>query len=111
MKRNVLLSAGLLGLWLAQQHGPADWTGKARAWRFVRDAATARTSRRMRALEVKNTAEKWAHTMGFAGNYGSDSSTTTAQRWEVRGQSELQVHRARLLVRRGPLRGRPLQRL
>jgi putative salt-induced outer membrane protein len=26
--------------------------------------------------------------MGFAGNYGSDSSVTTAQRWEVRGQSD-----------------------
>ena len=40
------------------------------------------------ALEVKLTRDKWAHTMGFAGNYGSDGEETTAERWELRGQSD-----------------------
>jgi len=40
------------------------------------------------ALEVKNTHDKWTHTLGLAGNYGSDGSTTNAERWEVRGQSD-----------------------
>ena len=39
------------------------------------------------AFELGVTAGKWAHTLGLAGNYGSDSSVTTAQRWEFRGQS------------------------
>jgi putative salt-induced outer membrane protein len=39
------------------------------------------------ALEVGLTSGKWAHTLGLAGNYGSDNDVTTAQRWEVRGQS------------------------
>jgi len=37
---------------------------------------------------VKNTLEKWTHTLGFAGNYGNDGTDTTAQRWELRGQSD-----------------------
>ena len=39
------------------------------------------------ALELGLTSGKWAHTLGLAGNYGSDNDVTTAQRWEVRGQS------------------------
>ncbi len=39
------------------------------------------------AFELGVTAGKWAHTLGLAGNYGSDSVGTTAQRWEFRGQS------------------------
>jgi putative salt-induced outer membrane protein len=39
------------------------------------------------ALEVGVKSGKWAHTVGLAGNYGSDSVGTTAQRWEARGQS------------------------
>lgn len=39
------------------------------------------------ALEVGVKSGKWAHIVGLAGNYGSDSVGTTAQRWEARGQS------------------------
>jgi putative salt-induced outer membrane protein len=39
------------------------------------------------ALELGLTSGKWAHTLGLAGNFGSDNGSTTAQRWEVRGQS------------------------
>jgi len=40
------------------------------------------------ALGFTGTYDQWTHTLGFAGNYGSDSGTTTAQRWEVRGQTQ-----------------------
>ena len=40
------------------------------------------------ALEVKNTLDRWVHTLGLAGNYGSDGTVTTAERWEVRAQSD-----------------------
>lgn len=40
------------------------------------------------AVEVRNTREKWAHSLALAGNYGSDGTLTTAQRWEARGQSD-----------------------
>jgi len=39
------------------------------------------------ALEVTYTRDKWEHVAGFAGNYGNDGADSTAQRWEVRGQS------------------------
>lgn len=42
------------------------------------------------ALEVKNTRGDWTHTLGFAGNYGNDGELTTAQRWELRGQTQYQ---------------------
>lgn len=40
------------------------------------------------ALELKGKYDQWAHTLGFAGNYGNDGTDTTAQRWELRGQSQ-----------------------
>jgi len=39
------------------------------------------------AIEVTYTRDKWEHVAGFAGNYGDDGINATAQRWEVRGQS------------------------
>ena len=62
----------------------ADWKGKGElgasfaSGNSENEAANA-------TLEVKNTREQWTHTLGLAGNYGSDGSETTAERWEVRG--------------------------
>src|SRR6185295_11661039 len=39
------------------------------------------------AIEITYTRDKWEHVAGFAGNYGDDGTIATAQRWEVRGQS------------------------
>jgi putative salt-induced outer membrane protein len=39
-------------------------------------------------LEIKNKLDRWTHTFGAAGNYGSDGNVTTAERWELRGQSD-----------------------
>jgi putative salt-induced outer membrane protein len=40
------------------------------------------------AIEVKKTLDRWVHTFGAAGNYGSDGEVTTAERWELRAQSD-----------------------
>jgi putative salt-induced outer membrane protein len=50
-------------------------------------AATARTSRQTPRSRSRIRATN-GHTLGLAGNYGSDGSVTTAERWEVRGQSD-----------------------
>jgi putative salt-induced outer membrane protein len=39
------------------------------------------------AFDVEYTRDKWVQTFSGSGNYGSDDSTTTAQRWELRTQS------------------------
>jgi len=65
----------------------ADWTGKGDVGASF---ATGNSENQAASanLELKNKYDKWQHTLGFAGNYGSDSDDTTAQRWELRGQSQ-----------------------
>ena len=65
----------------------ADWTGKGNVGASFA-TGNSENQAASAALELKNTVDKWQHTFGFAGNYGSDSGTTTAQRWEVRGQTQ-----------------------
>jgi len=68
----------------------ADWTGKGN---IGASFATGNSENQAAsaALELKNTVDKWQHTLGFAGNYGSDSGITTAQRWELRGQTQYEI--------------------
>ncbi|MEY2921271.1 MAG: hypothetical protein RL261_2576, partial [Pseudomonadota bacterium] len=74
-----------LALCAATTPALADWTGKGN---IGASFATGNSENQAAsaALELKNTVDKWQHTFGFAGNYGSESGTTTAQRWELRGQ-------------------------
>lgn len=65
----------------------ADWTAKGELGASFASGNSENESANA-ALEVKNTRDKWTHTLGLAGNYGSDGSVTTAERWEVRGQSD-----------------------
>jgi len=65
----------------------ADWKGKGELGASLASGNSENESANA-ALEVKNTRDKWTHTLGLAGNYGSDGSVTTAERWEVRGQSD-----------------------
>jgi putative salt-induced outer membrane protein len=64
----------------------ADWSGKGElggsfaSGNSENEAANA-------ALVVKYAQDAWSHELGFAGNYGNDGDQTTAQRWELRGQS------------------------
>ncbi len=83
------LISGLLGVAMCATTGTAlaDWTGKGELGASLSSGNTE-TETANAAVEVKNTLEKWTHTLGFAGNYGSDGGATTAQRWELRGQSD-----------------------
>ena len=80
------LLLGLLGA-IAAVPAQADWTGKGElggsfaSGNSDNDAVNA-------TLELKKTAGSWAHIFGFAGHYGSDGGDTTAERWELRGQSQ-----------------------
>jgi putative salt-induced outer membrane protein len=65
----------------------ADWTGKGDVGASF---ASGNTENEVVSanLELKNTVDKWQHTVGFAGNYGSQDGDKTAQRWELRGQTQ-----------------------
>jgi len=83
--RTCLLTAGALVVAAVPAH--ADWTGKGNVGASFATGNSQNQSASA-ALEMKKTAEQWTHTFGFAGNYGNDGSTTTAQRWELRGQTQ-----------------------
>jgi putative salt-induced outer membrane protein len=65
----------------------ADWTAKGDIGISI---ATGNSENQAGTanLELKNTSGKWQNSFGFAGNYGNDGNTTTAQRWELRGQTQ-----------------------
>lgn len=79
-----------LALCAAATPALADWTGKGdigasfASGNSENQAASAN-------LELKNTVDKWQHTFGFAGNYGHDGNDKTAQRWELRGQTQYEI--------------------
>jgi putative salt-induced outer membrane protein len=85
----IRISQLCIGLVLCAAATPAlaEWTGKGN---IGASFATGNSENQAAsaALEMQSTVDKWKHTLGFAGNYGSDSGTTTAQRWEVRGQTQ-----------------------
>jgi len=80
--------AGILIAALAGASTPAmaDWSGKGELGASFASGNSENESVNA-ALEMKNEYDQWSHILGFAGNYGNDGSETTAQRWELRGQS------------------------
>jgi putative salt-induced outer membrane protein len=80
---------GLLVLAMSGTSGTAlaDWTGKGELGGSFASGNSENEALNA-TLEVKGTYGAWAHKFGFAGNYGSDGNDTTAQRWELRGQSD-----------------------
>jgi putative salt-induced outer membrane protein len=68
----------------------ADWTGKGDIGASFASGNTENQAASAN-LELRNTVDKWKHTLGFAGNYGHDGNTKTAQRWEVRGQTQYEI--------------------
>jgi len=84
MQSNLVTAAMLLA---AAVPAHADWSGKGN---LGASFATGNSENQAAsaALEVKDVVDQWTHTLGFAGNYGNDGDTTTAQRWEVRGQTQ-----------------------
>jgi putative salt-induced outer membrane protein len=83
------LVSGLLAVALFASSGSAlaQWTGKAELGASFASGNSENESANA-AAEFKYARDQWGHTLGFAGNYGSDGNLTTAQRWEVRGQSD-----------------------
>ena len=64
----------------------AQWTGKGEAGLALASGNTDTKSGNAK-LAVARKVDAWEHSAGFAGNYTSDSGTTTAQRFELFGQS------------------------
>jgi len=85
--RRIILDAAL-GAVLCAASSPAlaEWKGKAELGGSFASGNSENEALNA-ALEVRGSYDKWTHILGFAGNYGSESNGTTAQRWELRGQS------------------------
>lgn len=64
----------------------AEWSGKGELGASIATGNSDNQSANA-AFEIKNTVDQWTNAVGFTGNYGNDGNTTTAQRWEIRGQS------------------------
>jgi len=86
---NRTLFLGLVAIALTGTSGTAlaDWTGKGELGGSFASGNSENEAVNA-TLELKGAYGKWAHTFGFAGNYGNDGEDTTAQRWELRGQTQ-----------------------
>jgi putative salt-induced outer membrane protein len=85
MKTRSCLITSILLLTALPAH--ADWTGKGNVGASFATGNSENQSASA-ALELKDVVNQWTHTFGLAGNYGNDGDATTAQRWEVRGQTQ-----------------------
>lgn len=65
----------------------ADWAGKAEAG-LVIASGNAETQTANAKLQFANETDAWKHEFGGAGLYASDEVGTTADRWDVFGQSD-----------------------
>lgn len=83
-KINAILLA--LAMTAIVQPAWADWSGKAEVGASMATGNSDNQSANG-ALEATYKGDKWENALGFMGNYGNDGDTTTAQRWEVRGQT------------------------
>lgn len=78
------LAASMSTLPMAAQ---AQLTAKAEAG-MVAARGNADTDSANAKLDITREFVRWSHTGGFTGVYASDSTGTTTQRWEARGQSD-----------------------
>jgi putative salt-induced outer membrane protein len=67
----------------------AQWTGRAEAGVVIASGNTD-TQAGNAKIVLAHKADAWTHTAGFAGVYAANGDVTTAQRWEVTGQSSYQ---------------------
>jgi len=90
MKRTLVL--GLVAVALTGTSGTAlaDWTAKGELGGSFASGNSENEAVNA-ALGMKGVYGKWTHTLGFAGNYGTDGDVTTAQRWELRGQTQYEI--------------------
>jgi putative salt-induced outer membrane protein len=87
MSRNVFMGAVVAIFFLSCPPASAEWSGKGELGASLASGNSENEAVNA-ALEVKGTYDQWAHTLGFAGNYANDGNSKTAQRWELRGQSD-----------------------
>jgi len=87
MQGKYVVRAWLFALCAVSGAARADWSAKGELGASIASGNSENESANA-TLEIKNTLDKWVHTFGLAGNYGSDGTVTTAERWEARGQSD-----------------------
>lgn len=68
----------------------ADWSGSGEAGLLISDGNTETESANAKLL-VSNEIGAWKHSAGLSALYASTSSTKTAQRWELSGQSNYNI--------------------
>ena len=90
MRNRMMIGLTAVALYGTSGAALADWTGKGEIGGSFASGNSENEAVNA-ALQVKNTLEKWTHTLGFAGNYGNDGTDTTAQRWELRGQTQHEI--------------------
>jgi len=87
MRKFAYVSMAIAAMLSVTTQARADWTAKGELGASFASGNSENESANG-VLEVKKSYDKWAHTLGLAGNYGNDGEATTAERWEVRGQSD-----------------------
>ena len=86
MTRNWMIGLLAFAAIAASGTAHADWKYKAEIGASFASGNSENESANG-AFVAKYSGEQWGHELGLAGNYGNDGGTTTAQRWEFRGQS------------------------
>ena len=90
MRKSAYVSVAIAAMLSVTTQARADWTAKGELGASFASGNSENESANG-TLEVKNSYDKWVHTLGLAGNYGNDGQDTTAERWEVRGQSDYKL--------------------
>jgi putative salt-induced outer membrane protein len=85
--RNSALVACAVLATLGAGTASADWTGKGEVGAAVTSGNTE-TKAANAKIELVDTLGAWKHLFGLAGNYVSNATGTTGQRWEAREQSD-----------------------
>lgn len=83
MNKKLLLAIGLSS---AAAAAHPDWTGTGEAGLIIADGNTETETANAR-LELGTTVNDWAHSAGLAGLYASTDGDSTAERWELFGES------------------------
>jgi len=86
MTRRMSRSMLALAMMAAALPAQAEWSGKAELGGSFATGNSENQSANA-ALLVRKAYDQWRHELAFAGNYGNDGDETTAQRWEIRGQT------------------------
>ncbi len=79
-----------LGLASAPQLARADWTGKGEVG-YVMARGNSDTDTGNAKLDIAKEIGVWKHSLALSGLYGKNNDITTAQRWDIRWQSDYKL--------------------